>query len=443
MAAALGRGAAQRSGVRRGLACSWGRSDTGLECRFKNTREDRMKGWLLVLTMMIAGSMTAAADDLPIFKIGVLNDQSGLYADIAGPGSVVAAKMAVEDFAPEKQGFRVEVLAADHQNKPDIGSAVARRWFDVDNVDAIVDVPTSSVALAVSQIVKEKNKTFLIASAGSSDLTGKACTPNNVHWTYDTWALANGTARAIIANGGKTWFFLTADYAFGHALERDAIEVVNEQGGQVMGHVLAPFQTSDFSSFLLQAQISKAQIVALANSGGDTITSLKQAQEFGLAAAGQKLAGLLVFISDVESMGLQTAQGLLLTEAFYWDLNDKTRTWSRRFAAKNGGKYPTMNQAGVYASMMHWMKAIDGLDKQKAHSGVDVVVKMKGTPTEDDLFGKGSIRMDGRTLHDMYLFEVKKPSESKGPYDFYKLVSTIPGDKAFRPIDRGNCPLVH
>lgn len=383
-----------------------------------------------------------AAEDLPIFRIGVLNDQSGLYADIAGPGSVVAAKMAVSEFQPEKHGFRVDVVAADHQNKADIGAAIAKRWFDVDNLDAIVDVPTSSVALAVSGVVKEKNKTLLIASAGTSDLTGKACTPNNVHWTYDTWSLANGTVRAIIANGGKTWFFLTADYAFGQALERDAAEIIRGQGGEVLGRVLAPFQTADFSSFLLQAQASKAQIVALANSGGDTVTSVKQAQEFGLTT-GQKLAGLLVFLSDVHAMGLATAQGLLLTEAFYWDLNDKTREWSMRFAALNGGKFPTMNQAGVYASMMHWMKAISALDKQKARSGADVVAQMKALPTEDALFGKGSIRQDGRTLHDMYLFEVKKPSESKQPYDFYKLVSTIPADQAFRPMQKSECSLVH
>lgn len=382
-----------------------------------------------------------AAEELPIFKIGVLNDQSGLYADIAGPGSVVAAKMAVSEFQPEKHGFHVDVVAADHQNKADIGAAIAKRWFDVDDLDAIVDVPTSSVALAVSGVVKEKNKTLLIASAGTSDLTGKACTPNNVHWTYDTWSLANGTVRAIIANGGKTWFFLTADYAFGQALERDAAEIIRGQGGQVVGRVLAPFQTTDFSSFLLQAQASKAQIVALANSGGDTVTSVKQAQEFGLTT-GQKLAGLLVFLSDVHAMGLATAQGLLLTEAFYWDLNDKTREWSMRFAALNGGKFPTMNQAGVYASMMHWMKAIAALDKQKARSGADVVAQMKALPTEDVLFGKGSIRRDGRTLHDMYLFEVKKPSESKQPYDYYKLVSTIPADQAFRPMQQSECSLV-
>jgi branched-chain amino acid transport system substrate-binding protein len=387
-------------------------------------------------------STAVKAQDLPVFKAGALNDQSGLYADIDGPGSVLAAKMAVEDFAPEKHGFKVEVLAADHQNKPDVGVTITRKWFDIDHVDAVVDVPTSSVALAVSALTQEKDKTFLIDAAGSSDLTGKACTPNNVHWTYDTWALANGTAKAVIGTGGKTWFFLTADYAFGHALARDASEIVKAQGGEVAGQVLAPFQTTDFSSFLLQAQGSKAQIVALANSGGDTITSVKQAQEFGLTSAGQKLAGLLVFISDVKSMGLQVAQGLLLTEAFYWDLNDKTRAWSKRFAARNEGRYPTMNQAGVYASMLHWMKAIDAMDKEKARSGSAVVAKMKEIPTEDDLFGKGMIRKDGRTIHDMYLFQVKKPSESKMDYDFYKVVATIPGAEAFRPMDQGGCPLV-
>ncbi|WJR80952.1 ABC transporter substrate-binding protein [Bradyrhizobium sp. NP1] len=382
------------------------------------------------------------AQTMPTFKAGVLNDQSGVYADIDGPGSVLAAKMAVEDFNPEKRGFKVEVLAADHQNKADVGVNITRKWFDIDKVDAVVDVPTSSVALAISQLVKDKDKTFLIDAAGSSDLTGKACTPNNVHWTYDTWALANGTAKAVVGTGGKTWYFLTADYAFGHALARDATDIVKAQGGTVVGQVLAPFQTTDFSSFVLQAQSSKAQIIALANSGGDTVTSVKQAQEFGLTAGGQKLAGLLVFVSDVKSMGLQTAQGLLLTEAFYWDLNDKTRAWSRRFAARNEGRYPTMNQAGVYASMLHWMKAIEAMDKEEARSGTAVVEKMKQMPTEDDLFGKGSIRKDGRKIHNMYLFEVKKPSESKMDYDFYKLIATIPGDEAFRPMDQGGCPLV-
>lgn len=400
-----------------------------------------MRRTVLGAIALAAGLGPATAQDLPTFRVGVLNDQSGLYADIAGPGSVEAAKMAVEDFSPEKHGFKVVVVAADHQNKPDIGALITRRWFDTESVDAIADVPTSSVALAVSQLAKDKDKVFLIASAGSSDLTGKACTPNNVHWTYDTWALANGTARAVIASGGKSWYFLTADYAFGHALERDAAEIVKANGGTVKGRVLAPFQATDFSSFLLQAQQSKADIIALANSGGDTVTSLKQAQEFGVTAS-QKLAGLLVFLSDVHAMGLPVAKGLLLTEAFYWDLNDKTREWSKRFAPRNAGKYPTMNQAGTYASVLHWMKAIAALDKSKARSGAAVVAKMKEMPTDDPLFGKGSIREDGRTLHDMYLFQVKAPQESRQPYDYYKLLSTVPGDQAFRPLSAGGCPLV-
>ncbi|MFT4098943.1 MAG: ABC transporter substrate-binding protein [Rhodoblastus sp.] len=401
-----------------------------------------MKKIALGAIAVLASALPAAAADMPTFRVGVLNDQAGLYADIAGPGSVEAAKMAVEDFQPEKHGFKVEVVAADHQNKPDIGASIARKWFDVENVDTIVDVPTSSVALAVSQIAKDKDKAFLIASAGTSDLTGKSCTPNNVHWTYDTWSLANGTARAVIASGGKSWYFLTADYAFGHALERDAAEIVKANGGDVVGQVRAPFQTADFSSFLLQAQQSKADIIALANSGGDTINSLKQAQEFGITSGKQKMAGLLVFLSDVHAMGLPVAKNLLLTEAFYWDLNEGTRAWSKRFAPRNGGKYPTMNQAGTYASVLHWMKAIAAMDKAKAHSGSAVVAQMKALPTEDPLFGKGKIRADGRTIHDMYLFQVKTPQESKYPYDYYKLLSTVPGDKAFRPMEGSACPLV-
>jgi len=397
-----------------------------------------------IFAIAVAVQATAAlSDDLPTFRVGVLNDQSGLYSDIAGIGSVEAARMAVEDFEPERYGFRVEILAADHQNKPDIGANIVRQWIDRDQVDVIADVPTSSIALAVSEIVRERDKVFLIASAGTSDLTGRACTPNNVHWTYDTWALANGTARAVIAAGGDTWYFLTADYAFGHALERDAASVVMANGGKVLGSVRAPFQTTDFSSFLLQAQGSGAKIIALANSGGDTIASVKQAGEFGIARGGQKLAGLLVFLSDVHSIGLETAQGLLLTEAFYWDLNEGTRAWARRFAVRNGGRYPTMNQAGTYASILHWMKAVAAVpEKAEARSGIATVARMKAIPTDDVLFGKGSIRVDGRTIHDMYLFAVKAPSESRQPYDYYKLVSTIPGDQAFRPLEQSECKLV-
>ncbi|ACL55837.1 ABC transporter substrate-binding protein [Methylobacterium nodulans] len=398
-----------------------------------------MRG-IFVLAMLVGSLSAARSEDLPIFRIGVMNDQSGLYSDIAGPGSVVAARMAVEDFNPESRGFRVEVIAADHQNKPDVGAAIARKWFDVDRVDAIVDVPTSSVALAVSAVSAEKNKAFLITSAGTSDLTGTACTRNNVHWTYDTWALANSTGRAVVKQGGKSWYFITADYAFGHALERDASEAVKNNGGKILGHALAPFQSGDFSSFVLQAQGSRAQVVAFANSGGDTINSIKQAAEFGLKESGQRLVSLLAFISDVHAIGLQTAQGLMLTEAFYWDLNEGTRAWTQRFAPRNSGRYPTMNQAGTYAAVLHWMKAIDALDKTKARDGGAVVTQMKAMPTDDPLFGKGSIRADGRTIHDLYLFEVKGPGESKAPYDYYKLIDTIPGDQAFRPLAEGRCP---
>ncbi len=372
-------------------------------------------------------------------RIGVLNDQSSLYADITGQGSVVAARMAVEDFGGKVKGAPVEITFADHQNKPDVGSNIARQWYDTDGVDVIVDVPTSSVALAINEVTREKNKVFLVSGAATSDLTGPKCSPNTVHWTYDTWALANGTGSAIVQTGGDTWFFLTADYAFGHALERDTEAVVLKSGGKVLGKVRHPLNTADFSSYLLQAQGSKAKIIGLANAGGDTINSIKQAAEFGIVAGGQNLAGLLVFISDVHGLGLQAAQGLILTESFYWDLNDSTRAWSKRFAERMNGRMPTMVQAGVYAAVTHYLKALDALGSDG--DGKAVVAKMKEIPTDDPLFGKGEIRKDGRKLHPMYLFEVKKPAESKGPWDYYKLKSTIPADKAFRPLAEGGCPL--
>lgn len=374
-----------------------------------------------------------------VVKIGVMNDMSGLYADLAGQGSVIAAKMAVEDFGAASKGLKVEVISADHQNKPDVGSSIARQWFDTEGVDVIVDVPTSSVALAVNQIAKEKGKAMLNSGAATSDLTGKACSPNTVHWTYDTWMLAHGTGSAIVKTGGDTWFFLTADYAFGHALERDTGEVVKADGGKVVGSVRVPLNTQDFSSFLLQAQASKAKIIGLANAGGDTINSIKQAAEFGIVKGGQNLAGLLVFLSDIHGLGLPIAQGLILTNSFYWDLNDQTRAWTKRFVPQNGGKYPTMVQAGVYASVLHYLKAVEA---GKTDDGTKTVAKMKELPTDDPLFGKGSIRADGRTIHPAYLFEVKKPAESKGPYDYYKLRSTIPAEQAFRPLAEGGCPLV-
>jgi branched-chain amino acid transport system substrate-binding protein len=373
-------------------------------------------------------------------KIGVMNDQSGTYADLAGPGSVVAARMAVEDYGAAKKAMKVDILVADHQNKPEVGSSIARQWFDVDKVDVIVDVPTSSVMFAVSQVAKEKNKVFLDSTGGSSDLTGKACTPNSIHWTYDTWSLANGTGSAVVKTGGNTWFFLTADYAFGHALERDTEAVVLKNGGKVLGKVRHPFPSSDFSSFLLQAQSSKAKIIGLANAGADTITAIKQGAEFGIVKGGQQFAGLLVFLTDVHAIGLDKAQGLLLTESFYWDLNDQTRAFSRRFAKLHKGAMPTMAQAGVYSAVLHYLKAVEALKSDA--DGAKVVAKMKELPTDDPIFGKGTIRADGRKLHPMYLFEVKKPSESKGAWDYYKVRATIPADQAFRPMKEGGCPLV-
>jgi branched-chain amino acid transport system substrate-binding protein len=374
-----------------------------------------------------------------VIKIGVMNDQSGTYADLAGPGSVVAARMAVEDFGAAKKGMKVEILVADHQNKPEVGSSIARQWFDVDKVDAIVDVPTSSVVLAVNQIAKEKNKVLIVSTGATSDLYGKACTPNSIHWTYDTWSLANGTGTAVVKTGGNTWFFLTADYAFGHALERDTEAVVLKNGGKVNGKVRHPFPSADMSSFLLQAQTSKAKIIGLANAGADTINALKQGAEFGIVKGGQQFAGLLVFLTDVHSLGLNIAQGLLLTESFYWDLNDQTRAFSKRFAKLHKGAMPTMGQAGVYSAVLHYLKAVEAL---KSDVGDKVVAKMKELPTDDPIFGKGRVRQDGRKIHNMYLFEVKKPSESKGAWDYYKLRSTIPAEQAFRPEKDGGCPLV-
>lgn len=395
----------------------------------------------LIAGLGLAGAgMAQAQISGNVVKIGVLSDMSGLYADIGGPGSVVAAKMAVDDYLKaSKSQLKVEVVSADHQNKPDVGSSVARKWYDTDGVDMIIDVPTSSVGLAINQVTKEKGKAYINTGSATSDLTGKDCSPNTVHWLYDTWMLANGTGSAVVKSGGDTWFFLTADYAFGHALERDTSEVVKGSGGKVLGSVRVPLATQDFSSFLLQAQSSKAKIVGLANAGGDTINSIKQASEFGITKGGQKLAGLLVFLPDVHGLGLNVAQGLQITEAFYWDLNDQTRAWSKRFAAANGGKYPSSDHAGVYAGVLHYLKAVDAA---KTDDGAKIVAKMKELPTDDPLFGKGQVRADGRKIHPVHLFEVKKPSESKGPYDYYKVVQTIPADKAFRPIDQGNCPLV-
>jgi branched-chain amino acid transport system substrate-binding protein len=400
-----------------------------------------IKYWLVIMAALGLAAAPAAQAQVSegVIKIGVLTDMSSLYADLSGQGSVIAARMAVEDFGAAKKGMKVEIISADHQNKADVGSGIARQWLDSDKVDVIVDTPNSAVALAVNQIVKEKGKAFLVSGAASSDLTGKACSPNTIHWTYDTWALANGTGSAIVKTGGDSWFFLTADYAFGHALERDTEAVVLKNGGKVLGKVRHPLNTADFSSFLLQAQSSKAKIVGLANAGGDTTNAIKQAAEFGIVKGGQSLAGLLVFLTDVHALGLPTAQGLIFTEAFYWDTNDKTRSFAKRFAELDRGIHPTMIHAGVYAATLHYLKAVEAL---KGDDGTKVIAKMKDTPTDDPLFGKGTIRADGRKLHPMYLFEVKKPAESKAPWDYYKLRATIPAEQAFRPIDQGDCPLV-
>ncbi|MGM4963272.1 ABC transporter substrate-binding protein [Tardiphaga sp. 1201_B9_N1_1] len=396
---------------------------------------------LLGFALMMSASSLAFAQDKTA-KIGVLNDQSGLYADITGQGSVLAAQMAVEDSGLVAKGWKIDVLVGDHQNKPDIGVNIVRQWYDRDKLDVVVDVPTSSVGLAVNNVVKEKNGVYLNSGSGTSDLSNAQCSPNTIHWAYDTYQLANGTGTALTKSGGDTWFFLTADYAFGTALERDTTNAVNAVGGKVLGSVRPPLNTADFSSFLLQAQTSKAKVIGLANAGGDTINSIKQASEFGIVKGGQKLAGLLMFITDVHSLGLPVANGLNLTETFYWDLNDGTRAFSKRFQDRAKNKaMPTTVQAGVYSSLIHYFKTLDAMGGN-SHDGLKIVDKMKATPTDDIIFGKGTIQPNGRKLHPAYLFEVKKPEESKGPWDYYKLVATIPADQAFTPLDKSACPLL-
>jgi branched-chain amino acid transport system substrate-binding protein len=396
---------------------------------------------LLTTALTLAAAGAALADD-KVVKIGALSDQSGLYSDLGGPGSTVAAQMAIEDSGLTGKGWKIDIISGDHQNKPDIGTSIARQWFDVDKVDIIVDVPNSGVALAVNNVVKEKNGVYINSGAATSDLTNAQCSPNTVHWTYDTYMLAHTTGQALVKAGGDTWFFLTADYAFGAALERDTTAVVLANGGKVVGGVKHPLNTSDFSSFLLQAQSSKAKIIGLANAGGDTTNSIKQAAEFGIVKGGQKLAALLLFLTDVKAIGLDIAQGLNFTETFYWDMNDDTRAFSKRFSARmKNGAPPTMVQAGVYAGLMHYFKALEAMGGNP-HDGIKVVDKMKSIPTDDTLFGKGEIEPNGRTIHSAYLFEVKKPSESKGPWDFYKLVGTVPGDQAFTPLSESKCPLL-
>src|SRR3954454_19666335 len=396
----------------------------------------RLLGMTALAVVLAAGSASAQTT----VKIGVLTDMSSLYADIGGPGSVAAAKLAVADFNATNKDVKAEIVSGDHQNKPDIGSNIANQWIDVEKVDLIVDTPNSGVALAVNEVVRGKNKVFINSGAASSDLTGAKCSPNTVHWTYDTWMLANGTGKAIVKTGGDTWFFLTADYAFGHALERDTSAVVEKNGGKVLGKVRHPLNTSDFSSFLLQAQTSKAKIIGLANAGSDTINSIKQAAEFGITSGGQNLAALLAFITDVHALGLRTAQGPIMKEAWYWDMNDANREFTKRFAPQYKGIHPTMVHAGVYSAVLHYLRAVEALKSDA--DGKAIVAKMKEMPTDDPLFGKGTVRADGRKIHPMYLFEVKKPAESKGPFDYYKLRATIPAEEAFRPLADGGCPLV-
>ncbi len=397
----------------------------------------------LLATAAAAPLVRPARAQPAVIKIGVLNDQSGVYRDISGPTSVACVRQAVEEFG--SKGFQVEVVSGDHQNKTDVGTTIARQWIDRDGVDMIIDVANSGVALAVNGVCKEKDRVYINSTGATADLTGAACAPTTIHWTYDTWMLAHSTGGAMVKAGGDTWFFITADYAFGTALERDTTNFVQQAGGKVLGSVRHPFPgNTDFSSFLLQAQASRAKVVGICNAGTDTVNTIKQAAEFGLTRSGVKLAGLLVFLNDVHALGLEAAQGLVLTESFYWDLNGRTRAFTKRVLPKTGGAYPAMSHAGCYAGAVHYLKAVADMGAAEAKkSGAATVSRMKAMPTDDDAFGAGTIRQDGRKLHPVYLFEVKKPSESKAPWDYYKLVATTPADQAFRPLAEGGCSFVH
>jgi branched-chain amino acid transport system substrate-binding protein len=394
----------------------------------------------VVIAAVVATSCANAQYSDGTVRIGILTDMSSIYSDIGGPGSVIAAKLAIEDFRPTAKGMKVEIVSSDMQNKPDVGVSIANTWFDVDKVDAIVDGMNSGVSLAVSEVTRQKNKLFLVTGAATSDLTGPKCSPNTIHWVYDTWALANSTGKAMVKTGGDTWFFITADYAFGYALERDATAVIEASGGKVLGRVRVPTNTNDFSSYLLQAQASKAKVIGLAIAGGDAINAIKQAGEFGVVKGGQNIAALLLWASDVAALGLPTTQGVVLTEAWYWDINDSSRAWTKRWQAERPGKVPTSAQAGVYSAVMHYLKAVEALKSDS--DGRAVAAKMKETPIDDALYGNGIIRVDGRKIHDMHLFEVKKPGESRYFGDFYKLRTTVPAAEAFRPLKEGGCPLV-
>jgi branched-chain amino acid transport system substrate-binding protein len=399
-----------------------------------------MQNAIMIGAVTLLGLSAAATAQISgdVVKIGVLTDQSGNFSSLSGTGSVLAAEMAAADFGGAVAGKPIEVINADHQNKTDIGLQIARRWYDVDGVDAIVDVPNSAIVLGVQEIAKERNRVLLVSGGGTADLTGKACSPVGIHWTWDTYSFAVGSARALLEQGNDTWFFLTADFAFGAAMQRDATNVIESGGGKVLGAVKHPLQSADFSSFLLQAQNSGAKIVALANGGSDTINSVKQAAEFGLTEHGQKLAALAIYITDVHAIGLKGSQGLVLTTAFYWDRDDETRGWSRRFFARHGAM-PTQAQAGVYSAVMHYLKAIAATGTDEARA---VVTRMKAMPVDDFFARGGKIRADGRMVHDMYLAQVKKPEESHYAWDYYKILRTIPGDQAFRPLSESECPLV-
>jgi branched-chain amino acid transport system substrate-binding protein len=393
---------------------------------------------ILCLVTLLLGAVHAQVSG-DVVKLGVLNDRSGLYSDLSGEGSVIAVRMAVEDFGGEVLGKRVEIVSADHQNKPDVGASIAREWIEVDGVDAIVDVPTSSVALAVQEVARQMERVFLISGAATTDLTNSACSPTGLHWTYDTHALAVGTGRAVVQEGGDSWFFLTADYAFGHSLEENTARVVEESGGQVLGSVRHPLSSSDFSSYLLQAQASGAEVIGLANAGSDTTNAIKQASEFGIVQSGQQLAGLLLFITDVHSLGLDVAEGLVLTTGFYWDRNEQTREWSERFLERHGAM-PTMVHAGVYSAVLHYLESIEAAGTDEA---LAVVEDMKARPVDDGvLTDDGKVRADGRMVYDMYLAEVKAPGDSQRTWDYYDIVRTIPGDEAYMPLSQSGCPLV-
>ena len=398
--------------------------------------------WFLVaavLSPLIACDNTYAGNG--VVKIGILNDQSGVFADSTGTGSTDAARMAAEDFGGKVAGMPIAIIAADHQNRPDVGAGIARKWFDLEGVDAIADLGNSAVALAVNEIARGQNKTILVSAGGTATLTGSACSPNTVQWTYDTWSQSNAIGTALVKAGNRKWFFLTADYTFGYNLRDETSKVVLANGGEIVGSVRHPINSSDFSSFLLQAQASKANVIALANGGNDTANAIKQAQEFGIQKAGQIVVGLSTMITDIKALGLQTAQDLYVTETFYWDLTPETRAWSKRWSERNGGRYPTMMQAGVYGATLHYLKAVAAVGSTA--DGRKVVDKMKEMPTDDPLFGKGTILPNGRKIHDVYVFQVKSPEESKYQWDFYKLVSTLPGNQAFQTLEQSGCNLGH